>query len=336
ISKSSKGLDVYKLITDNMVFYIRVKGDFDSLFQAVFNTNRRTSKVVTPKEIKKLFDEKKPYFMEYIAKNLGIDVFNGMTPESLTIKQIKLDNKAASYTVLSVSNPVAVRLLIFKKDTDNTYQFIDYIDFGGHVAGTDYKIENIGGRIFVTGNICKGYGTGESKYCKEWYTVNDQGKKLVLSFPYDDYIAAPWGGYSMHGDIKINRDKEIGISVDYTITKMYFVNLDIANKDGFIEIPVRKKIVFKWDNDRGIFKSECSVDEEGAAVIPVKSPDITQKCDGILEKYYDKLLEEINLISREQNEFTRDAKIRGIQNFLDDCTDSEKKTILAKKIREIE
>ncbi len=335
ISKSSKGLDVYKLITDNMVFYIRVKGDFDNLFQAVFNTNRSISKVVTPKEIKKLFDEKKPYFMEYIVKNLGIDDFAGR-PESIATKQMKLDAKAAPYTVLSVSTPYNVRLLIFKKNTDETYQFIDYIDFGGHIAGTDYKIENIGERIFVTGNACKGYGTGLSKYCKEWYTVNDEGKKLVLSFPYDDYNVAPWGGYSMHGDIKINRDKKIGISVDYSITKMYFINLDIANNGGFIEIPAKKKVVFEWDNVRSIFKSECSVDEEGVTVIPDKSPDITQKCDGIMEKYYDKLLEEINSISTEQNEFTRDAKPRGIKNFLDDCTDSEKKAILAKKIREIE
>lgn len=336
LSKSSKGPDVYKLITDNMVFYIRVKGEFDSLFQAVFNTNRSTSKVLTPDEIKKLFDEKKPYFMEYVAKNLGIDDFKGSTPKSLEIKQMKLDNKADLYTVLSVSNSFDVRLLIFKKDSANTRRFIDYIDFGGHVAGTDYKIEKLGDEIFVTGNKCKGYGTGESKYCKEWYTVNDQGKKLVLSFPYDDYSVAPWGGYSMHGDIKINRDKETSISVNYSITKMYLIDVDIADKEGFIEIPEREKIVFQWDKTKGIFKLECSVDEAGVTVIPVKSPNITQKCDGILEKYYEKLLKEINSIpSGEQNELMRDAKIRGIKTFLDDCSDSEKKTDLSKRLKDI-
>lgn len=335
ISKSSKGPNIYKLITDSMVFYIRVRSDFDSLFQAVFNTNNSAIKTVTPEEIKKLFDEKKPYFTEYVTKNLSIDDFIGRPPESLSIKQIKLDNNAAPYTVLSISNPYNVRLLIFKKNSNKVFQFIDYIDFGGHVAGTDYKIENIGDEIFVAGNICKGYGTGVSKYCRVWYTVNDQGKKLVLSFPYDDYSVDLCGGYSMHGDMKMNRGSEISISVNYSITKMYLIDLDIANKDGFIEIPGRSTIVFKWDNAARIFKSECSVDEDGTSVIPVKNPNLTKKCDGILGKYHDKLLGIINSIPWEQEEFSRNAKIKGINTFLDDCTDSEKRTYLGKRLNDI-
>lgn len=336
LSKSQKAPNLYQLIASNMIFYIRVEDAFDTAFQAIFNANRSIAKEITPEEIKELVDGNKLYYMDYISRNLGIEDFHGRTPDNLEVKQIKLDNQNVLYTVLTVSNPFDLRMLIFKPGTGDDRRFVGCIDFGGHMAGNGYALKNIADKTFIVGNKCKGHGTGESRYFEEWYTANDEGEKLVLSFPYDEYREGPYGGYSLHANsIEINTGSETNISVNYDIRKRYFLDVAASDAHGMVEVAGNKTVVFKWDNKKKIFVSEYATNEKGSTDIPPECRDITKNCDNILEKYSDKLDENIKSIPEEQNEDKRNSRIKSIEYFLNDCTDSDKKTEISRALRSI-
>ena len=86
---------------------------------------------------------------------------------------------------------ILTRLLFFKED-----KFIDYIDCGHRTAGTEYRLEKVGDKIFIVGRKNREHGTGEERNFEEWYTLSDEGKKLVISFPYYDFIQ-PHRGYEL-------------------------------------------------------------------------------------------------------------------------------------------
>jgi hypothetical protein len=327
----------YKLITNSMVFEIEADREFNERFDDIFRNNRIISKNLTPDDIKKLYEENKtlyeenkPSYMEYVCKNLGIERWSGNPPNKIEITRQKLSKDGKMYTVLALSNPYRIRLYAFKGGNGHPWDFTDYIDFGGRLAGTEYRLESWDDHVWIVGNSCRGYGTGEARYYQDWYELTSEGKKLVLSFPYDEYFEHYlFGGHSVNADtISIETSGEMSVSVDYTITKIYQLNLDIADEYGRVCINTKKNVEFIWDEAMMKFVSEYDVDESGLTVVEAEYPEITRQCDDILEKYYAELLKMLAEVETEKNEFVRDTKIEGLMRFLRDCSDGRKKSKL--------
>lgn len=163
----------YQLFTEKMIIDIKAQEQFVNGFDNVFNENK-VLKALKPDEVEVLYNEKRPYYMEYISKNLGIESWHGREPQELETRKLNLDNKGEPYEVLEFYNGFDLRLLFFKAE-----KFVDYIDFGGRQAGTEYRMEKVGDKIFIAGKRCRGYGTGEARYFEDWYILNDQGKNLL-------------------------------------------------------------------------------------------------------------------------------------------------------------
>jgi len=335
LSKVGKQPGIYKLIADNMILIIKADTDFDNSFNAVFKVNS-AEKEVTPDEIEKLFNENKPNYLEYITRNLGIDDWTTRLPDKLERKQMKLDSNSSPYTVLSLSSPFNVRLLIFKQNRDTSWKFIDCIGFGGHVAGIDYSLKKYGDNTFIVGNECRGYGTGTGLYYQTWYTVTDKGKKKVLSLPYDEYSEAPFGGFTTKADdISVKNSYKTKVAVSYQFTKWYVLDIDIADENGRVEVTGAENVIFEWDEGKKLFTSRYTPDENGVTSIPCWSDAINKKCDYLLKKHYNRLLESIKNIPLEKNEFTREFKAYGIREFLKDCSDCDKKAELQKAVDDL-
>jgi hypothetical protein len=323
---------MYKLITDKMVFQISANSDFNSKFEALFSKNGNEYREVSPDEIKSLYYKKKPYYMEYVCSNLGVSEWRGREPDRLEIKKMKLNSKSEPYTVVNIYNPFDLKMLIYKCDSDdNALSFSGGIDFGGRMAGTEYQIEKAGSRIWIAGNICRGHGTGESLYYREWYQVNGKGVSLALSYPHDVYIDGPYGGYSMcASEVNIEKGNGFKIIVNYDIARRYNLYLDIADEHGIVELKGTKKAEFNWDEEQEKFVSAYETDESGAFSIPADCPEIAQKRDALLLEHYEQLMKSIDTYSQDKNEYI--WKARGIKGFLDDCTDNEKKEELLKRL----
>jgi hypothetical protein len=327
----------YKLITNSMIFEIEADREFNTKFDNIFEGNRSILKDLTPDDIKKLYEENKkfyeenkPSYMEYVCKNLGIERWSGKPPDKIEITRQKLGEGGEMCTVVALSNPYNIRLHVFKGGNGQSWDFIDYISFGGRSAGTEYRMESWGDHLWIVGNSCRGYGTGEARYYQDWYELTSEGKKLVLSFPYDEHIENYlFGGYSVSADtINIETNGKMMVSVDYTITKIYPLNLDIADEYGRVCINTNKHVEFIWDEELEKFVSEYNVDESGLTVVEADSPEIIRQCDDILEKYYDELLKVLTEAETEKNEFVRDSKVEGLMRFLGDCSDGGKKNKL--------
>jgi hypothetical protein len=327
LSKEINKVDTYKLITDNMVFYIKVTKDFDKTFQNIFFENEKETKDIQPEEIKALFNENEQYYLEFISKNLGLEGWYGRTPNKLETKQLKLDNKSKPYTAICISNSFDLRMLFFKENNNKTWKFIDNIGFGGRNAGIEYSLERAGENVWVIGNKCKGYGTGEARYYQEWYILNDNGRKKVLSFPYYEIIQPPYGGYVLSAnDIKFQSSNGIKMTVNYSITRSYMLDLDIADENGIVEVSGSKKVIFNWDEKKKVFESEFSVTEDGTTNISTNSKQITDTCNSLLNKYYNQIIKNIKEISKDENEYTKSTKVNALKVFLKDCTSSNKKS----------
>lgn len=296
---------------------------------------------ITPQDIEKLYkeqlslenqdEENLKSCMDYICRSLGIDEWPVRPPDRVERKQLKL-NGENSYTVLEFSGASELRMLIFKQNSDGMWEFIDYIDFGGKNAGIGYSLKKLGNSIFVVGNSCKGYGTGLSIYNREWYLVSDEGKKMVLSYPFDDHSVGPYGGYMRsEKNMKLSAEGDLKLTLDFDVSRIYNLELDIADEYGQIELHAEMKAEFVWDDGKKEFSSPYPVDDSGVTNIPVESPVFTQKCDEILDMYYDKLLESIDAIQKED---TREWKARGINMFLEDCSDGKKKSEVLRNMEE--
>lgn len=318
----------YQLFTEKMIIDIKADEKFVKGFDDVFNANKVT-KILKPDEIETLFNEKKPYYMEYISKNLGIEGWYGREPQELKKRKMNLDSKGETYEVLEFYNGFDLRLLIFKKD-----KFIDYIDFGGKQAGTENRIEKTGDKVFIVGKSCRGYGTGESRYFEDWYMMDEQGKKLVASFPYDDYYQPFYGGYTLKADsIKLTGGNDARLTVGYSVTKFYSINLDNANEYGQIEVKDTKKVVFKWDDEKSAFLSEYAPDEMGITEIPAKSKKLTEKCTAILKENYKKLTDIVEAFD-EMDVYIKE-NTEALRYFLDDCEDCEEKVALLEMLGKV-
>lgn len=325
--------DAYELVADTMVFYIRVGKDFDTAFRELFAQDRKTDIKLTPSDITTLFREKKPNYMEYICKNLGMTGWDDREDNKLDVKSMKLDS-SSPYKVLCFSNPYDLRLLIFKYD-NKTWNFTGYIDFGGRQAGTDYSTEKAGGRIWIVGNRCRGYGTGESINNREWYIITDKGVSLALSIPFDSYEVGPYGGYIYKAeDIKLKTGKNVSISADYNITRVYMLDIDSADEYRQVNMTGKKNMVFTWDDKEYRFVSACETDSRGLTVIPPEYSGLSENCGKLLDKNYDRLTANIKNLSEQNVEEMKRYKAQGIKEFLNDCPDSDKKAALCRLLNE--
>ncbi len=313
----------YQMFTERMIIDIKADEQFLKGFDEVFNANK-VSKDLKPDEIEAIYNEKRPYYMEYISKNLGIEGWYGREPLELEKRKINLDDKGEPYEVLGFYNGFDLRLLIFKED-----KFIDCIEFGGRNAGTEYRLEKAKDKIFFVGKSCKGYGTGEARYFEDWYMIDEQGKKLVISFPYDDFSQSHLGGYGLNAkSIKLTDGDDAKLEVDYTVTKYYLLNLDVVDEYGQIEVKDTKKVVFKWDDEKLVFVSEYVPDEMGITEISPESKKINEKCTNILKDKYKQLTEIVEEIS-EESDINRKEIVKGsIEYFLNDCEDCDEKRAL--------
>ncbi len=334
LAKYPEKPNTYILATDNTIFHIKVSSDFNSRFESIFSDNGSIIKEISPGEIKDLFDAKKPYFMEFVSKNLGTESWPGREPDRLEIKQIKLDNGSAPYTSVNITNPFDLRMLIFKQNKDKTWNFIDSIDFGGRVAGTEYSLKKAGDNIWLAGNRCRGNGTGIAKYYEDWYSITDEGKKLVLSFPYDEYEEPPSGGYNIKADsIKFSSGGSAKVTVSYSVAKRFLLGVDSAGEDGKIEVTGKKLVEFKWEDAKKIFMSEYATDEYGVTDVSPECEEIARKCNEILEKDYEVLLENLKKLASEKDENKESWRIDGLREFLDNCADCDKKAGLYAELK---
>lgn len=321
---------IYQLLADKMKLCIKVNDEFVKGFEDVFNTNSKSVKVLMPSEIEELFNEKKPYYWDYIWKNLGIEGWYGDESVKLERLQMNLDNQREPYNVLAFYQYSDLRLLFFKED-----KYIDYIDFGGKMAEIGYKLEKAGDKIFIVGNSCRGFGTGMGRYFEEWYTLTDKGKKLAVSLPYDDFDLGPVYGYNLKAkSIKLKAKGYISLTADYNLKKFYLTGVDLGDEILGITIEVPKKVVFKWNNEKAAFESEFVPNDMGMTEIPPESEEIIGKCTNILKNKYKELNDAMLLLNKENDEYIKANRKRAWEIFLNDCEDCNEKSALLKLLNE--
>ncbi len=324
LSECAQKPGIYQLYANRAIIDIKADSDCIRGFEEVFDINAKESKDLTPDDIEALFNKKQDYYMDYICKNLGIEDWYGREPQSLEKSKMSLNNLKESYTVLSFNNGFTVRLLLFKEN-----KFIDYIDFDGWRAGTEYRFERAGDKVFVVGKSCRGYGTGIARYFEDWYILNDQGKKLVVSFPYsvNEHLLS-FAGYNLNANsIKFNSKKEISITVDYSITMEYLVYINDEVYEA-LTVEDTKNVIFKWDDEKAVFISQYVVDDIGVTEIPPVSKGIKDKCTDILKNKYQEFIRMASATA-EERDVDKVEYLKGAwNNFLNDCEDCDEKAAL--------
>lgn len=324
---------VYKMITGNMEFEIETGSDFDAGFKSIFEKNRRVAHSLTPDDLKNLYEENKPIYMEYICKNLGVPNWTGRPPDRFEITSVDSGKPDEPYTIAAFYNPFDVLLMFYTGGNGQPWRYIGFVPFGGRGAGTEYRVETWNGHIWITGNESGGHGTGESKYYHDWYELTDKGIRPVLSFPYDEYFVAYMGGYILKADsIKPYAGDNMKVVVDYTLEKLYSLGLDISDEHGYVVISSKIQAEYKWDEENGVFISEYPANERGTPCFVYDNPGITKQCDKILEQYYNELFNSIESIEAEKDEFSKRARVEGLKTFLKDCSDGQMKASLTKML----
>ena len=126
-------------------------------------------------------------------------------------------------------------------------------------AGTEYRLEKAGDKIFIVGRRCREHGTGVEGNYKKWYSLSENGKKLIMGFPslyFNQPGLGPWGYELTAGNVQFNAGGDMSVTVDYNVRKYYELNIDIANEFGHVNVKGRKKVIFKWDEEKEVFISE--------------------------------------------------------------------------------
>lgn len=337
----------YVLLTDKMIFAIKPDDKFNEGFEKLFAVNSRKSVGIDPVGIDpagiiELFDNGKPYFMEYICSNLGIGEWTGREPDRLEIKEMRLDLAAEPYSFVNIYNPFDLRMLVYRPEGDGSFSFVGDIPFGGRNVGTEYELITAEDEVWIKGVSCKGYGTGVSMNYSDWYHMTENGIELALSYPYDAYEDSLYGAYSVSASKPvIHKTKDIRIQVDYDVVKRYYLFLDIADEYGGVELKAKKNVEFVWNKESGNFEAsiikganEPARDSEpGVFDIDADCLEIDQKCDAMLKKYYRQLSDIIDSLASDSEGIL--WKPQGINTFLRDCSDCEEKSTLLNKLYDI-
>lgn len=335
IAKNPDKPGIYKLITDRMVFEIKAYNGFSDEFDALFAKNAKADQQVTPDEIKELYDGRKPYYMEYVCKNLGIAEWNEVPSDRLEIGLMKLNPNSKPYTVVSISNNFNLRMLVYKQNADGSMSFIGDMDFRNWPNQAEYRLERTADKIWIAGTRYLGRGTGEFQCSQLWYRVTDTEVKPVLIFTYDDYHVGPYGGYTVKAKkVSLQKADSIKIIAEYDTSKIYNLYLDIADEYGAVELNGSKTVEFVWNEQQERFIAENEIDENDAFTILADTPEITKKCDELLKEHSIELGKVINGIPGEENEHKKAWRAESIKIFLNDCSDCPEKAALLNKLAE--
>ncbi len=339
LSEHTEKPGIYQMYLDSSIIDIKADSEFVRSFNNFFDANAKESKNLTPDKIEALFNERTSYYMDYICKNLGIESWRWREANRLEKHKKSLNSGEEPYTVLEFCNDINLRLLFFKED-----KFIDYIDYGHRNAGTEYRLEKVGDKIFIVGRRCRNHGTGVDSNFEEWYILSDDGKKLVISFPYSDFIQSHNGGYHLTANsIKLNTGEDMSIVVDYNVRKFYIMDIDIADEYGQVTIEGTKRVVFKWNDEKSAFVSEYGQNDMGMVEIPPESDDINKKCTELLKNKYQQIIKIMSSLNEHTNK--SDMEYMSVKNhmeyvknslrhFLSDCEDCDEKTVLLEMLKE--
>lgn len=320
----------YKLYTDSMIIDFKVNDRFITEFEDIFLTNTKELTNLTIEEIEALINDTTPHCMEYISKNLNIEKWMGIQPENVKKQKMILNDHEGPYTVLEIYDEHNLRLLFFKED-----KFIDYIDYGYRFAGTEYRLEKAGDKVFIVGRRCREHGTGIERNYEEWYLLSESGKKLVMGFPCSYFYQQDIWGYEMTADkVQFNAGGDMNVTVDYNIRKFYGVLIDISNDPGIIEVEGTKKVLFKWDEEKDVFISEYGQNGIGMFEITPESDDIRAKCTEFLKSKYYRFVEFISLYN-DEDEFSVKYISELLRDFLNSCNDCDEKSKLLELIDDI-
>lgn len=327
--------EIYKLAAYGEVLYIKVDDAFDRAFQELFDNDAKAPVKLKAADVEKLFRQKKPMVMDYICKNLGMAPWSDREDNKLKKSVIRLEN-GDRYTVLEVKNPFDVRLMLFNGTSGD---YAGYLDFGGRSAGTDYTVEKAGGHTWIVGNGCYGYGTGIHIYNRDWYLLAGSGARLVLSIPYDECEVGPYGGYfTAADDIRLIRGNTVKLEADYSLTRVYRLDIAGADEYGEVNVEVKKKAEFVWDDAFQKFTSEYPTLPETNVLpsqhISPQGPELSGKCGDILEKNYERLKAGIEALDGQEDEANRRYRASGYEEFLKDCPDGTKKAALLELLKE--
>lgn len=326
---------IYRLAVYGEVLCLKVDDAFDRVFQGLFDDDAQAQVQLKAADVEELFKQKKPMFLEYLCKNLGLTPWNFRDDDKLEKSVIKLET-GAKYTVLAVKNPFNVSVMLFNGVSGD---YTGCLEFGGRAAGTDYTVERAGGHTWIAGNKCHGYGTGIHIYNREWYLLDDKGARLVLSIPYDECEVGPYGGYfTATDDIRFIKGDTVKVEADYSLTRVYVLNIDEADEYGEVNVEVKKKAEFVWNEAFQSFTSEYptlpETNELPSQHISPQGPELSKKCAVLLEKNYDRLKSGIEALDSPENEPNRRYKAGAYEEFLKDCPDSAKKAALLELLKE--
>ncbi len=324
---------VYKIKTDSMIFNVKVSEEFHKQFNELFLLNTSTPHQLTSDEIMALSSARKQNFMEFVSKNLGLDSVTLRDDYTFEAKQLKLGN-GGLYKILSFSDSYITRLLIFKNNDKKLSGYIGNIDIRSRGDKANYKIKRIANKTFIIAEKnCCGHGTGYLSYFQDWYTIDGDAVKNVLSIPsiHNDVNSY---GFTIELNSLTQDSTKVRLSADYKLSKVYSLELPIADESEYVTVTADKQVTFVWDESQGHFVSKYDFHNEGIAEIFADSQEIKDKCSEILDKYYIELDSNITDISSKTDEEKR-WLVRSYKAFLEDCNPSERVDILKRKLMNI-
>ncbi len=324
---------IYKVLTEGMSFTVKMDEQFDRQFNALFDLNASVARQVTPDEIKSLSGDRKENFMEYISKNLGLNSLELRPDYQFEMKPLKTGS-GQSYQLLDFTDSYTTRLLIFKQNGGNLEGYVGNIDIKGWGDNVGYKIRSTGNKTFiVAGKNLQGHGTGFLAYSQDWYSVEKDTVKKVLSIP-SVYEKGESYGFGLElKDLQVKNTPQLKLTADYRLSKYYGIGLPIADEYGNVWIAADKRAEFMWDESEARFVSTCKFDDQGIEDFVSDSQQVKDKCSEILEKYYALLDKGIAGIASEP-ENRRYWAARPYRAFLEDCNPGERVEKLKRKLPE--
>ncbi|RCX19259.1 hypothetical protein DFR58_1033 [Anaerobacterium chartisolvens] len=325
---------IYSILTDQMIFTVRVDKELDRQFNQLFELNASTVHRVTPDEIKALSDSRNPNFMEYVSKNLGLDGIELRPDYSFKIESVE-SGSGQLYKLLDFTDSYTTRLLIFRNIPGKQADYIGNVDIKGWGDNIGYKIKKLGNKTFVVAEKnLMGHGTGFLAWFQDWYLIENDTVKAVLSIP-SIYEQGEAYGFNLElKDLKIKSARGLSLTASYNLSKYYDLKLPIADEYGYVTVKAAdKQVEFVWDDTRECFASKYRFDDRGIWDFISDSPEITNQCGKIFDKYHVQLENDITAILSGPEDAKR-WKVRPYEAFLKDCKPDEKKERSIRKLME--
>lgn len=324
---AKQGQLMYTVITDNMIFNVKASEEFDEQFNELFQLNNLKSHQLIPEEIAALSADRKQNFMEFISKNLGLDSVELRDDYTFESKPFRLEN-GSLYNILTFSDSYITRLLIFENNDKKSKKYIGNIDIRSRGDKADYKIKRMGDKTFIIAEEnYRSHGTGSLTYSQDWYSIDGDNVKTVLSIPKIRHEIYDYGFKLGLKSLDYSDSGEGKLSANYNLSKLYSIKLPISDEHGYVTVTADKQVEFVWDEEEKCFVSKYSFDDLGIDDLISDYQEIKDKCSKILNKYYNQLESNITAASSKSDDTTRAYKA-----FLDDCIPDKKVDNLKRKL----